>query len=1425
MTSISQLTEEEKYFARFFFLNFKVSPDIVRRFFDGVFPPAQLPQTINYNTGAIMRLNKSKIISNTQLEILRAIPGTVWPSYLPAMPVGGKATSSKDFDLTLMICLLRNIGNLKQPSKGWDQLPNPNDMSPGANLATLKWYRNKLAHTTVTSMDKNDFTDKWTRVEKALTSLNIGNRPTELNEILNYDLDGEQAKTFANAELKQMKKEYMDCEKEKEQIESDFSHYKDGNLPKNYAEANTSFVEAWRKEDESFYETEGSELVYDKVQDSCCILVTSNSGLGKTATIRHIALKLQPEGFEIVSIESPDDIIKYKTNQKQVFLIDDVLGKYALSPTLLEKWERINEKLMNCLETELGSKKLLCTLRLQIARHKRFKNASTILNKEVIDLESESYALSKDEKKKILIEHLKKKNLEKEIKNEEVEIMCQTNYAFPLLCKLVSNDKERFKNRIAFFRQPLVLLRDELEQISNQNKKLYCILVICMLNNGTISKGIFHIDSDDYDDKIYRIMETCGLERNMHKKNLEDSALSAIGSYFTEDSWNFHFIHDALAETICCHFYTFDSRVMFSDCDILFIRDRVRVHFNENINDNTDENIIFIHEDKLNEDCLSTLYDRMWTELNNGRFSNLLMSHLFKNRNFVRIFGSHSESYGSKLGPKYTFMNIVSSERNESSDGSFFEKMFKIKSVDELHYKKNAISRVIEAVPFRSTLLYWIVAFGCDEFFQYAWSEITTLDRNSILGTDFTFLPTVKSFFPLAVLGGSLQIVKELIGVGEDVSIVAVSGLDVSVADVNCFSECCETPLYIAVKSCRFDMARLLVNNGAKVNLRGWFTMNVPIMVTSNNNELTSLILEHDLSQTDLHKAVLKNDLNILKSNIRSENINSKTKSGWTILHYAVICNNLEAVKVLFPVKMPQNDEPYSEINSVDERTLLCRKTTLKIDMVDNNGLTAVHLAVMNNNTEILSVLLCNKAEVNVRDVLDRTPLHYTTSESVTKLLLTHTYQNQCIKPNQITDEMRDYEIKPMSAFRSMCSNLTLQNSFRNVCRDFVNSPDREGNTPLHSVVNRCRLTEESQSCIDTMIMNGANPYLSNDSGFSAFELIKSNCDTSKYINNYAKYEKLGGKIYKVFASVMFCLLVVTFVVTVQLSSIIRNEVLEGYFCNGQVVESSNSTIRISVIIHTIPFIWLLLITFYMRYSDLLQQCFCLCALLVVLGCVLSLLFGAFEYIQIICRFMYLMFIAFLIFSMNFKFMAACTSVPFVRWNKGKVVFLIISATQFILLFLLLTLLSATSDLKFDDFYNMINIQTLNKIVFNCIEYSPANISCTSLTYNGTYDDVVDFSVQCFTDSNITSYNGTYGTPIVEPGYIDWSEIGLVSLFCFNFSLNATCAYCLFHCILVPVMKMFKGKSMYPIVYLVQWIFYVYIYIFISCISFFTKSN
>lgn len=80
-------------------------------------------------------------------------------------------TSSANFDVTLIVCLLRNIPlpGIYPPVTGWDNLPNPNDKSPGAYLARIKYFRNEIAHSIENNLNNIDFQDKWKALNEVCT--------------------------------------------------------------------------------------------------------------------------------------------------------------------------------------------------------------------------------------------------------------------------------------------------------------------------------------------------------------------------------------------------------------------------------------------------------------------------------------------------------------------------------------------------------------------------------------------------------------------------------------------------------------------------------------------------------------------------------------------------------------------------------------------------------------------------------------------------------------------------------------------------------------------------------------------------------------------------------------------------------------------------------------------------------------------------------------------------------------------------------------------------------------------------------------------------------------------------------------------------------------------------------------------------------
>ncbi|CAC5387927.1 unnamed protein product [Mytilus coruscus] len=149
------LTKEEANFLRFYYLNLKVASNAARVYFDSVHPPAGLANELANSSVTLKRL---PFITKQQLQIL-------YPS--PASNV-----KSEDFDTTIIVCLLRNMAPRESaPVTGWDVLPNPGDTSTGADLARIKWYRNKLAHDGDGKLSPTDFSQYWIDLECAIGRL------------------------------------------------------------------------------------------------------------------------------------------------------------------------------------------------------------------------------------------------------------------------------------------------------------------------------------------------------------------------------------------------------------------------------------------------------------------------------------------------------------------------------------------------------------------------------------------------------------------------------------------------------------------------------------------------------------------------------------------------------------------------------------------------------------------------------------------------------------------------------------------------------------------------------------------------------------------------------------------------------------------------------------------------------------------------------------------------------------------------------------------------------------------------------------------------------------------------------------------------------------------------------------------------------
>ena len=133
---------------------------VLRNIFDSYHPPTNLAASLHAKYSILIDLWCKKVLKKSQWEKL--------------FPPGGGHPNSKNFDITLLFILLRNICPLHPPLSGWDRMPPVSDTSFEANLARIKYYRNELyGHVTTTGIQTSVFDVKWREVSSVLVSLGL----------------------------------------------------------------------------------------------------------------------------------------------------------------------------------------------------------------------------------------------------------------------------------------------------------------------------------------------------------------------------------------------------------------------------------------------------------------------------------------------------------------------------------------------------------------------------------------------------------------------------------------------------------------------------------------------------------------------------------------------------------------------------------------------------------------------------------------------------------------------------------------------------------------------------------------------------------------------------------------------------------------------------------------------------------------------------------------------------------------------------------------------------------------------------------------------------------------------------------------------------------------------------------------------------
>ncbi|VDH89240.1 CDK inhibitor PHO81 [Mytilus galloprovincialis] len=742
-------------------------------------------------------------------------------------------------------------------------------------------------------------------------------------------------------------------------------------------------IEQWRNEDDSFVCTRAADEVLKRIRNDISVIVSGNSGVGKTATMRHVALLLKKEGYRIIPVCTPEDLKCFsQKGVKTLFVIDDICGHFTLKDHQVDKWEEILTYMQPFLEQ--NPCKIIATCRLQVFKDAKFK-ALSLFNSSECNLNSEAIKLTTEEKSRLAEMYFK------EHANEVKGLSDQFDF-FPLLCKLYQ--KSNCKDINHYFHNPFEFYRQEIERLPNEGKRgklKYCCLVLCVLFNNRIAEKHLQSQNSPTQDLIEKTLIQCKLNKGTSFECLKESFQTLENTLITKVDGTYRTIHDKLFDFLAQIVVGNNVDLCIKNCSSDFIRERFiwnPVNTSQN-NTNLSIKLLDTHVDIYIERLIKDWSDGLTASV----FCNINMkSHEFIDK-LMKSINNLDASEKKKLAQKTD---------NESKDSPLLLSSFignisltkwllentgfpaKTKNFREVVSRVNRNNYVHPHINMRrqngTTSLY----VACEN------GHLQLLKMLLTYGADAT-LKKKSDDSPLSVAcdNGHTNIVNE---------ILENTDVDKDYQNKNGFS-----PLYFACQNGHDKIVQILLKYNVNINLCSKLGV-LPLFVACEKGYLS----------------IVKNLLSY------GADVNGQNNTGQVPLHAACYKNHVEVVRMLL-------DNVSISVNILDNKhisplyaTCQCSKGHFEVMKLllqrtadVNNGRPPLIMTCANGNIKMSKKLIEHKADVNSCRSDGVSPLfmacqhrHYETVCLLFKFNADpNVHRENCASPLMIASQNGDVEI------------------------------------------------------------------------------------------------------------------------------------------------------------------------------------------------------------------------------------------------------------------------------------------------------------------------------------------------------------------------------------------------------------------------------
>ncbi|XP_063405871.1 serine/threonine-protein phosphatase 6 regulatory ankyrin repeat subunit B-like [Mytilus trossulus] len=898
------------------------------------------------------------------------------------------------FDVSLMACLLRHFTDLDIQ----ESLPVKINHSVAADISRIKFYRNSIVHSDSGKVDEDKFLEIWNCVTEAILRLApemkqeidalISSSLTNVTDIIDcIRLEKQLKKTNQHMVTINKKLETLEIEKN------------------NITEIQQRTLKEWRNNGKKYIPTSATMFILESLNKTTGVIITGSPGCGKSAVAHHVALELEKEKYDIIPCDDPSGIIKHFTKDKfQVFVIDDVCGKFSLNQQKAESWEQKDCKLSMLIEScnlnddddENDSKsvhKFIITCRENIYVHETFPKLTCF---SLVQCSfSTEYKITPEERRTIAMSYVPE-NIVNDIEN-----ICLYDF-FPLLCSLYCTNLNQDHR---FFTHPVEIIGNEIIKMKKQSTSSFLCISLLVLRNNKFC--IDELRSEDVQQLVNAICWECKIEP-VSIVTIFNSFECLKGVYITESDDFYTAIHDKMFDIISAAIAPFIIKCLIDHVDIAFLANRAYI---SSFTQNSVPFVIQIPQEFESQFLQRQIKDAMkgkyWEvfgsiQTENEAYRKLLLSFLKEQDTCQQISFDFDEDGNTLLyvSPHLGYIDFVEhfvvnypyhiKVKDNEGRSPFYVACEKgqIAVVRYLmKYNENIDTKNMD----NTTALSATCLNGHTEVAQLL------LDNKADINSRDTYGQTA--------LHSACQN-----GHAETVKILMEFGMNVNQKDKNG-----RTPLYVACKHGCYDTVKYLLdlNDQALIsrvdttikNDKGFSVLHIACF--EGHLEVVKLLIDVGMNLNDttnagstpLHMACQNGHYETVKFllDLNRQVLNSrvdttiKQKDGWSVLHIACFKGHLEVVKLLIDVGMNLNDttnagstplhmacknghyETVKFLLDLNRQVLNSRvDTTIK----QKDGWSVLHRACFKGHLEVVKLLI--DVGMNLNDILtiDFTPLH-----------------------------------------------------------------------------------------------------------------------------------------------------------------------------------------------------------------------------------------------------------------------------------------------------------------------------------------------------------------------------------------------------------------------------------------------------------------